>query len=747
MINKESNFPSFVTAVRQSGDNSNLVDGELMVVTTQNPTASGLRYATNLNVPKNQKYFKIEVGVDKRVNSRSYVHGDSSTQFFALEDIKEVRVARPVSNEVEVDEWIIGYNGGADLSTGLNFKTNDKNFTIVLELDGGSIPFRGGDTNTERVVISEPVGLPLPFNSCDTQVACTPLACKSITESLIERLKERQAAGGYKLKEVVDITPIYSCENTPGSVEYTFYTLENCDLGDAQSLAIIQSQTSTPVKRVGRRGSVSIYQTFTPTNTPPSAVSITFRSLMADCDTCPTDYTLVPGGYIYSFTIDDGGVPATPTIPAAVGGTLVRQGGSDNIGTYTVKTTALLNATQLTGLQTTYPTMRIDLVGEAFGLCAPDASPISISWIEGETCQASTKTFTIDLKDTKCGDDRLAELANYYPDYAIKSTEESTTFTYSIPLSGSAGTANLNILGVDYLATFATDLDTTATDFVSAHSAALALLGVTVTASAGVITVVIAGSSTSPAVVNVTDSLDGYASRTSVLPSSVGCRNQYEIKVPTNFTCEECSDVFRDTYRADKPQPFMDVEWSEPTVSAPSTDCACGIRIRGKVFTLDPDTCLSGQVPFIEDSIGIKVAAGFSSEGYEGYIDTLISGDDFKTVNVERTSRKKGRDMLAGNLRGRESEGSVYFQGFPKETCNLRKRLLGRESVMQDNFTQMVEYQIVINPSKYTQGFGHTDNGNDLSYSYLIPLGDEAKLETELFRLAAAANAPIVQAN
>ena len=747
MINKESNFSSFVTSVRQTGVNESLVDGELMVVTTQNPTARGLRHATNLNVPKNQKYFKIEVGADKRVNSRSYVYGDSSTQFFALEDIKEVRVARPVSNEVEVDEWIIGYNGGNDLSTGLDFKSSDKNFTIVLELDGGSIPWRGGDTNVERVVISEPVGELLPYNSCLVGDDCAPLPCKEITENLIERLRERQAGGGYKLKEVADITPIYSCDRVVGTDEFTFYTLENCDLGDAQSLAIIQSQTTTPVVRIARRGSVSIYQTFVPTGSAPADVEITFRSIMADCDSCPEDYTLVAGGYIYSFTINDNGTPTSPTIPTAVGGTLKRQGGSDNIGTYTVKTTALLNATQLTALQTSYPTMRIDLVGEAVAICAPDAAPIEIAWIEGETCQASTKQFTIDLKDTNCGYDRLAELQAAYPDYVVSLSPNSTTTSYAITLTGTSGTANINIAGVDYLASYATSLTATATAFVTANATALSALGITVTSTGAVITVVAPTSAGAPTVVNATTDLAGTVVAGTVTPAGAGCRNQYLIDVPTNFTCEECSDVFRDIYTAERPHPFMDVEWKEVVESAPATDCACGIRIRGKVFTLDPERCLDGKVPFIEDSIGIKVAAGFSVAGYEGYIDTLIAGQDFKEVSVVQQSRKKGRDMLAGNLKKRESEGSVYFQGFPKEHNNLRRALLGRESVMQDNFTQMVEYQIVMNPSKYTQGFGHTDNGNDLTYSYLIPLGDEAKLETELFRLAAAANAPIVQAN
>ena len=46
-------------------------------------------------------------------------------------------------------------------------------------------------------------------------------------------------------------------------------------------------------------------------------------------------------------------------------------------------------------------------------------------------------------------------------------------FSRSITLSGTGGTANINVNGTNYLATFNTDLATTAQDFVTAHAAAI----------------------------------------------------------------------------------------------------------------------------------------------------------------------------------------------------------------------------------------------------------------------------------
>lgn len=79
-------------------------------------------------------------------------------------------------------------------------------------------------------------------------------------------------------------------------------------------------------------------------------------------------------------------------------------------------------------------------------------------------------------------------------------------------LTGTIGTANINIDGVNYLATFATSLSVTATNFVSLHGAALALRGITATASAAtvILTASLAGQKhLSVAAANVTVDLGG----------------------------------------------------------------------------------------------------------------------------------------------------------------------------------------------------------------------------------------------
>ena len=51
----------------------------------------------------------------------------------------------------------------------------------------------------------------------------------------------------------------------------------------------------------------------------------------------------------------------------------------------------------------------------------------------------------------------------------------------TLTMTGTSGTANVNVNGVNYLATFATDLNTTHANFVATHAAALALRKITLT--------------------------------------------------------------------------------------------------------------------------------------------------------------------------------------------------------------------------------------------------------------------------
>lgn len=81
-----------------------------------------------------------------------------------------------------------------------------------------------------------------------------------------------------------------------------------------------------------------------------------------------------------------------------------------------------------------------------------------------------------------------------------------------VTVTGTSGTANITFAGVNYLATFDTDLTTTAANFVTTHAAALALRGITITSAVAVIsfTSSIAGQPfAAPTIANVSGDLAG----------------------------------------------------------------------------------------------------------------------------------------------------------------------------------------------------------------------------------------------
>jgi len=105
----------------------------------------------------------------------------------------------------------------------------------------------------------------------------------------------------------------------------------------------------------------------------------------------------------------------------------------------------------------------------------------------------------------------------YKFEYTISGTYTAEKRIVEHTLTGTSGTSNIKVDGINYLATFDTNLTTTADNFVTTHAAALLTAGVVVTAAVGVITLTanVAGVNfTSTASVNATGDLDGTLAQT-----------------------------------------------------------------------------------------------------------------------------------------------------------------------------------------------------------------------------------------
>lgn len=742
MINRELPIPLIVKDVKTSGDNSSLGAGTFMIVDRNSSTDKGLNYPPTFNVPKTKSRFRIDVGTSKRLDSRSSVIHDKSTSFFALEDIDYVDFKLPEVTEQKFDEWIIGYNGGNDASTSLKFKGKDKSLVVVVEICGGSVPLSGGTTNSERLVFSQSFEEVVGHNSCNTIDPCDDIPCKEPVMALIEQMRRRQTSGGRKFEEIAKITPIFSCDQEVGTDEYVFWNLEICDLGDTAALGLVQSKVSTPVVRVDRRGSTSYYQTMAPSGSTPSNVVITPASIFANCDVCPSGYTAEAGGFIYTYTkVDTGASAPISNIPELVAGTNLFQGSDNGFSTYTFKTTRLLTNSEINVLMAATPTLIVDLISEVDTLCNPNNN-VTISWTQGDTCEATTRQFTIDVPNDDCNEDRLSEIQAAYPGMTVTFDPNSSSTSYAVTLSGTSGTGNVTIDGVDYLATWGTDLATTASDFVTTHKTAIEALGGTVASSAAVITIVIPTNLGAVTFSNVTTNLAGAVVKGATTAQSKGCRNQYLITVPTNITCEECDPVFRDMYVAEAPRDFLSYSWQPYNTPAPNLNCLCGIRIKALPFEINPDSCLEGKVGFVETSVKLKVSAGYA-QTMSNYMDLDLASIDFNEVHKEQTSYKADRDMLGGNLKSLEIASNAYFLGESVDTKPMKRAMLGTGTIIDDNKQQYALASIVVNEAKQTQSFSHRNVSEFIRYDYYVPVGKHTSLFAEIRKLAAEAGAPI----
>jgi len=720
--------------VRTSGGSKNLAKGQFTIVKSGTATANGAEVVSNFAGLPKSTVFEMRLGKHKvpnvttALNSKPY-----ASETFKIGDVVSVKSNFPKYTKQTFDELIIGYDGIND-DTAISLEEGQ---TTVMDitLSGKHVGFVTGNCNH---VIKINFGREKGETNQEAVLR------------MVDTLKEYKMPQGVSINDFIEILPIDSSNPALQGDAWVFSTLTLTDEGDSNALAEVQAQyPSYAVKRTSRDGLTSVYTILHPASDSLSDFSQVVPQYLKDCEDCAAGYDEVAqDGVIYVVTIEDDGADLTTTVdnlPGFVTSSVVKKGQVGGVGTYTVIVDDELTSAEIAtyvGTAGAQSTATITKLGTVREVCYDDTETTT-AWVDGETCYATVETYKIQLKDDACDGSMLAALQAAYPLLAIEEGAASGSASQTVTFTGTSGTANVTIAGVNYLATFGDDLDDTAGDFVTSHAAAiLAATGAVVTAGTAsiIITDSATGFPTDVAVTNVSGNLAGTAAAIdyAVTSTAGGCQRVYSTQVVTNVVCSECDDMFLDDFTSEAPAAFNFTEW-EKVEATPDENAKMGIKLLGKPFIFEPTEATRDALPFYETSTRIEVAGGYlvsTANSFEPNFNDIF--------NVKRVSRAQDRDNLGAHLMGVEEASRYYFDGEKRHKGNLfAKGVLGEESVLKFR-EQYVSYQIEILDNKRSQGAGRS---SDMGTSYVVwaPFGSHSALEDYVNQVAVAAGLPTVQ--
>lgn len=729
---KDQYFPALVDGqIRTTGSSLTLGIGEIAFVDISRTSSSGVQLLSDFSdLPPSHK-LAIRIGEPRDYVSRSESNKTLSSIPFNLRDVTNIYVDAPQKAGIDVDDFVIGYNGATGSEIDLD---NAENEVIEVCLKGDVMGYIG---LPDRKHIAN-INLTAPI----TGVKGTDWTMHEIVENAFIELKNYRLPGNIPITDFVDVMLVNS-ENPatlPGSGSTT-YNLIVEDGGTQSELGAVQAQyPALNVQRVGWEAGRTTYSTVA--TSLPTAYQPSRRYVVKGCEACDAGYTELSEGLVYQVVIADP-TDQTTTVQAlsgATAGTAMRIDLVGDTSTYTVVTDNALTTTEINTFVSANPTAKITLIADDVVDLCQGPQPAAVAWVAGETCNFTTEVYKITLRDTECNESRLPELQAAYPNLTIA---QDGTATRAITLTGASGTANVNIGGTNYLATFATDLATTATNFVAAHAAAiLSTHRVTVTSNGGVLNLAynLPDAPSTLAVTGASGDLSGtIAAAVNTLASGL-CQRTYYTTVNTTLVCNECSAEFRDIFTSEAPASFEDVAWErEPKVY--SATARMGIRVRGKRSSLSGNEFLRDNMPFFDDSVEIDLVGGFPVYTNESYLEGTAE-DRFA---VKFFNRKSPAHNLGGNLRKYEEEAQVNFRGRNRYMFNNYGKIVNGQETRFEGLDNYIVYSITVSPHRFSSNFQQAQT-NAFTYHIPVSLGHQGDLETVINRLAAAAGLPLVQA-
>lgn len=429
--------------VLTSGGSLNVTNGVVAIVSndSKDVNQNGRKVFSSFTGLSKDKVFDILLGVIDKPVSGVVTNKSWESQSFSLDEIEGLRVEVPNRVGLEVDDFIIGYNGVDGTEITLSEKTTTG---IDITLSGDAIYNLGYKEGKVTV------NLTLQYPYVDDDGVCIDCAngvfsMQEIVEKAVSEFNQTRLIGTNPISDFVEVTVVNSLNATlTGTTDYKYFTLVLTDNGDQSALGRVQAQYPTfKVVRTNRIGDAQTeYTILAPTATTLPAYTTTLPSKIKGCATCPSGYTAIPAGFVYSIALEDDGVSLISTIddlPGFVTGSAVKIGTSQaGVGTYTVVVTAELTDAQITtfrAISAPASTAVFDLAGDVNAVCK-NATVTSTVWVAGtEICQAVAEEYSIRIADDECGVSVLPQLQAQYPTLTIVEGDSSlcqTEFTTTV---------------------------------------------------------------------------------------------------------------------------------------------------------------------------------------------------------------------------------------------------------------------------------------------------------------------------
>lgn len=406
---QDLHFVTLDGAVKRQGGSLTLAAGTVGIVNiSKSPTSKGAALVDNFDILSKKDRLEIRMGRPDLGVSRSLTNKSITSPYsFSLNDIVDLRVSAPKTEGIpSVDDFIIGYNGMDNSEIVLG---NGDSEQLQVTVSGKAMGYLGypKSTITAQVNISAP-------NSGD-------FTMQEIIEKAAADFKDYQLLGSTPLGDYLDVIVVNS-ENVTLTPNTQFFELVVDDGGTYSDLSRIQ--TAYPGLIIRRKEYTvtdgSVYVAIA--TALPADYLKTKPNKLKGCDDCPTGYTEITGGWVYEVSLEDDGADEVATIeglPTAVAGTGSKNAQDRGYGTYSVILDEPLTDTDLEAFITANPTAEVCQIGEVASVCEAPTDACPYVWVEGDNCTVDTETYTICLADDECGNSRLEELQNTYPELTI----------------------------------------------------------------------------------------------------------------------------------------------------------------------------------------------------------------------------------------------------------------------------------------------------------------------------------------